>query len=177
MSVVGVAHDDVLNLRAAPGADQTILDGIPPTYDTVLALGETRTLPAFWTRVEFEGTVGWVNLSYLAYAGPTSDVTAQLLIQTGGSLEAETMTKLGAWVAEAMASDDPPSDILLVVPESLGDLGEVTYDVIGIGDDAVRGFRLHVFGTPTESGFSLKAVESTDFCDPTRGVSEDGLCA
>jgi hypothetical protein len=176
LSVVGVAHDDVLNLRAAPGADQTILDGIPPTYDAVLALGETRSLPAFWTRVEFGGQVGWVNIAYLAYAGATSDITASVLTEAGGSLEAATMTELGKAVAEIMASDDPPSDIVLVVPETVGDLGEVTYDVVGIGDDSVLGFRLHVFGTPDASGFTLKSVESTVFCQPTRGVTDDGLC-
>lgn len=176
LSVVGVAHDDVLNLRAAPGADQTILDGIPPTYDAVLALGETRSLPAFWTRVEFGGEVGWVNITYLAYAGATSDITASVLTEAGGSLEAATMTELGKAVAEIIASEDPPSDIVLVVPESVGDLGEVTYDVIGIGDDSVLGFRLHVFGTPGASGFTLKSVESTVFCQPTRGVTDDGLC-
>lgn len=174
--VVGVAHDDVLNLRAAPGADQTILDGIPPTYDSVLALGQTRSLPAWWTNVEYGGTTGWVNIAYLAYAGATADMTSAVLAETGGSLDAPTMTELGAAVSDVLASEEPPSDIVLVVPESIGDLGEVTYDVIGIGDDSVLGFRLHVFGEPTGSGFTLKTVESTVFCHPNRGVTDDGLC-
>jgi hypothetical protein len=176
LSVVGVAHDDVLNLRAAPGADQTILEGIPPTYDAVLALGETRSLPAFWTRVEFGGKVGWVNITYLAYAGATYDMTSSIVAEAGGTPEAATMTELGRAVATIVASEEPPSDIVLVVPESIGDLGEVTYDVIGIGDDSVLGFRLHVFGEPIASGFSLKSVESTVLCHPTRGVTDDGLC-
>lgn len=176
LSVVGVAHDDVLNLRAAPGADQTILDGIPPTYDSVLALGNTRSLPAWWTNVEYEGTTGWVNIAYLAYAGGTSDVTSSVLAETGGSLDAPTMTELGTAVADVLASEDPPSDIVLVVPESIGDLGEATYDVVGIGDDSVLGFRLHVFGEPTDTGFTLKTVESMVFCHPNRGVTDDGLC-
>lgn len=174
--VVGVAHDDVLNLREAPGADQPILDGIPPTYDGVLALGETRSLPAFWTRVEFGGTIGWVNLAYVAYGGATSDTTSSIVAEAGGSLEAATMTELGQAVAGFVASEEPPSDIVLVVPESVGDLGEITYDVIGIGDDSVLGFRLHVFGEPIASGFSLKSIESTVLCHPTRGVTDDGLC-
>jgi hypothetical protein len=176
LSVVGVAHDDVLNLRASPGADQAILGGIPPTYDSVLALGATMALPTWWTNVEYDGTIGWVNVSYLAYAGATSDVTASVLAETGGSLDAGTMTELGASVADIMSSDEPPSEIVVVVPETVGDLGEVTYDVIGLGDDSVLGFRLHVFGTPTDSGFSLKTVESTVLCQPNRGVDDDGLC-
>lgn len=176
LSVVGVAEDDALNLRAGPGADQAILAGIPPTYDSVLALGRTRALPGWWTNVEYEGTTGWVSLSFLAYEGPTSDITAWVVSKAGGYLEAPNMTDLGAAVADVMASTDPVSRVTLVVPESVGDLGEVTYDVIGIGDDSIRGFRLHVFGTPTSSGFVLKSVESTDFCDPNRGVGDDGIC-
>ncbi|NNC44231.1 MAG: hypothetical protein HKO03_13440 [Acidimicrobiia bacterium] len=57
-----------------------------------------------------------------------------------------------------------------------GDLGEVTYDVVGIGDDSVLGERLHIFGQPTGdgSGFSLMAVESQVLCG--RGVTDQGLC-
>ena len=174
--VVGVAHDDVLNLRVAPGADQTIILGIPPTEDSVLALGETRALPAWWTRVEYDGVFGWVHLSYLAFGGATTDMTSEVLARTGGTLEAATMADLGLAVAEVVASEDPPSDIVMVVPATIGDLGEVTFDVIGLGDDSVRGIRLHVFGAQTGAGFSLKSVEGTALCDPTRGVTDDGLC-
>jgi hypothetical protein len=52
----------------------------------------------------------------------------------------------------------------------------VTYDVVGLGDDAVFGFRLHIFGEPTENGeaFSLKSVEATSLCG--RAVTADGVC-
>lgn len=83
------------------------------------------------------------------------------------------MFELGLIVAESVASEEPESDIVLVVNESLGDLGEVTYDVIGLGDDATAGLRLHVFGEPVSDGFSLTAVEVTPLCG--RGVSQ-GLC-
>ena len=39
LAVVGVAYDDVLNLRAAPGADQEILERIPPLFDGPDCLG------------------------------------------------------------------------------------------------------------------------------------------
>ena len=85
------------------------------------------------------------------------------------------MTDLGRVVAEALASDEPPSRIVMTVSPTVGDLGEVTYDVVGLGDDALRGFRLHVFGTPSESGegFVLRSVEQTLLCG--RGVNA-GLC-
>jgi hypothetical protein len=61
-----------------------------------------------------------------------------------------------------------------VVAPSEGDLGEVTFDVVGYPDDAVYGQRLHVFGRSGEGGgFDLKSVESTLLC--RRGVA-DGVC-
>lgn len=60
------------------------------------------------------------------------------------------------------------------VAPTMGDLGEVTYDVIGLGDDATLGYRLHVFGQAVSDGISLHSVERTALC--TRGVTTDGLC-
>lgn len=176
LGVVGVAHDDVLNLRAAPGADQALVDEIPPTYDGIVAKGETRSVPAFWTRVEYEGNEGWVNMRYLAYLGTTDDVTSQVISEMGGRPEAATMAELGKMVAEALSSEDPPSDIVEVTEASVGDLGEATFDVVGLGDDSVRGLRLHVFGEPSDGGFTLRTVEQTVLCDPTRGVDAEGFC-
>jgi hypothetical protein len=176
LGVIGVRHDDVLNLRAGPGADQPIVARIPPTYDNLIARGETRTLPgAFWTKVRYQSTEGWVHMSYVAYLGSTDDTTAQVIDHFGERPEASTMTELGRIVAEASASDDPPSDIVNSVKESIGDLGEVTFDVVGLGDDAVRGVRLHVFGERLDDHWQLRTVEQTVFCHPTRGV-DDGSC-
>ena len=71
---------------------------------------------------------------------------------------------------------DVESKIVLTVAPTVGDLGEVTYDVIGLADDALFGVRLHVFGQPTDSGegFSLMSVEQTALCG--RGTNEAGLC-
>ena len=177
LAVIGVAYDDVLNLRARPGADQPILAEIPPTYDGLIALGESRSLPAFWTMVDYEGTEGWVNMAYLGYIGATDDVTSQTIDDFGERPEASTMTELGIIVAEAAASDDPPSRIVNVVKESIGDLGEVTFDVVGLGDDSVRGVRLHVFAELVGTHWQLRTVEQTVLCDPARGVDDDGICA
>ena len=105
----------------------------------------------------------------------------------GGVPTAASMLELGGIVAAATASvDDPVSRVTVTVaPSEGGDLGEVTYDVVGLPDDSVVGVRLHVFGTPTDadlprsaflqtSAFTLKTVESTSLCG--RGVTPDGLC-
>ena len=62
-------------------------------------------------------------------------------------------------------------------------LGEMTVDVVNIGDDSVLGFRLRIFAHPAEDWtqddpgpFTLKSVESTLMCHSYRGVSEEGLC-
>jgi hypothetical protein len=176
VAVIGVAHDDVLNLRSGPGADQDILAEIPNTYDGLVALGNTRDLgDSFWIEVDYDGTTGWVHFSYIGYLGVTTDETAAVIAELGEGPYAETMLDIGAIVASTFASDDEPeSEIVLSVAPTVGDLGEVTYDVIGIGDDAVRGFRVHVFGQPDDETFGLMAVEVTVLCG--RGVTGDGLC-
>lgn len=175
LAVIGVAHDDVLNLREGPGADQEILAEIPNTHDGLIALGNTRDLgDSFWIEVDYEGTTGWVHLSFIGYLGVTDDMTATVRDELGDGPIAETMADIGLAVAETFASDEPASDIVMVVAPTVGDLGEVTYDVIGIGDDAVRGHRVHVFAQPADETFDLRSVEVTTLCG--RGVTEDGLC-
>lgn len=175
LAVIGVAHDDVLNLRSGPGADQEILAEIPNLYDGLVALGHTRDLgDAFWIEVEYEGTTGWVHYSFVGYLGVTDDQTASVISELGESPLAETMLDIGLIVAQTFASEEPQSDIVLSAAPTVGDLGEVTYDVISIGDDAVRGFRVHVFGQPDDETFGLMAVEVTTLCG--RGVTEDSLC-
>jgi hypothetical protein len=175
LAVIGVAHDDVLNLRSAPGADQDILAGIPPLHANLTAVGETRELPgSMWIGVEYDGTRGWVNLRFVGYLGDTTDATAAIIDNLGGRPAADTMLDLGLIIAESLASDEPKSDLVVTVAPSAGDLGEVTYDVIGLGDDAVRGLRVHVFGEPTNGEFSLRTVEITSLCG--RGADDQGGC-
>jgi hypothetical protein len=173
--VIGVRYDDVLNLRAAPGASQPIRDEIPPTYDDLVALGNTRQLPrSFWIEVDYEGTVGWVHMGFVGYAGQVTDQTSRVVEQLGERPVEPSMTDLAEVVASVFDSDEPESDIVQVTPVTGGDLTEVTYDVIGLGDDSVRGSRLHIFAEESGSGFTLRSVEMTAICD--RGV-DNGLCA
>jgi hypothetical protein len=174
LMVIGVRYDDVLNLRAGPGTTQTIRAEIPPTFDDLVAEGNTRQLPAsFWIEVDYNGTSGWVSLRYVGYEGDTTDETSTVVAQLGETPVASTMEALAQKVASVFASDEPKSDIVQVTPVSTGDLSEVTYDVIGLGDDAVGGVRLHIFAQRDNGGFGLKSVEVTVLC--SRGV-DDGAC-
>jgi hypothetical protein len=174
VAVVGVAHDDVLNLRAAPGPDEDSLAELDPLADDLVALGQSRLLEdSIWYLVSVDGVEGWVNSAYVQYLGGVDDATSMVIDTIGSTPHAATMPELGLIVAEQFASTEPPSRITMTVPASLGAFGEVTYDVVGLADDSVGGFRLHVFGTPGADGFVLKSVERTLLC--LRGVSE-GLC-
>jgi hypothetical protein len=177
IAVVGVAHDDVLNVRAAPGTDADIVAELAPTETGITATGRARSLPeSIWYEVDVDGVAGWASSAFVGYLGLTDDATADVIAALGETPGAETMLDLGLIVAEAMASDDPPSRIVMTVAPTVGDLGEVTYDVVGLADDALGGVRLHVFGDPAEGGegFALSNVERTFIC--SRGVTDDGFC-
>ncbi len=175
LMVVGVRHDDVLNMRVGPGADQPIRDGIPPTFDGLIAEGNTRELPSsFWIQVDYDATSGWVHMGYVGFHGDTRDDTSWVTGELDEIPMARSMTSLAQLVAARYASEgEPESDIVQVTPVTEGDLTEVTYDVIGLGDDAVRGFRLHLFAEQGSHGFTLKSLEVTTICG--RGV-DDGAC-
>ena len=56
-------------------------------------------------------------------------------------------------------------------------MSSITYDVIGLADDAVKGYRLVIHATQTvdDGPYTLRSVERTSIC--WRGVDADGLCA
>lgn len=68
------------------------------------------------------------------------------------------------------------SDVVVVDGPKVGDLAEITMDVIGLGDDAVGGERLVIFAQVEDGGrrFRVRSVELTTLC--SRAVAEDGLC-
>lgn len=182
LAVVGVRHDDVLNVRRLPGTDSDIVATLEPLAADFVATGRGRTLSRsiWWEVTTSGGVVGWVGSSFTATIGPTGDATSAVVEELGEIPQAETMTALGTLVAETLRSDpDVPSEIVLTVAPTVGDLGEVTYDLVGLGDDAVYGLRIHVFGQPAEDGegFSLKSAEVTDLCVSVRGSGAPGeLC-
>lgn len=169
LAVIGVAHDDVLNLRSGAGTNQRIVARLAPT-DSVFATGKARTLSrSIWYEVSTRsGTKGWASSRYLAIPGSVDDVTAAYLSDHPRP-SAETMAELGAVVAADFLPAEQGSFIVMSVGPTVGDLGEVTYDVVGLADDSVRSLRLHVFAEPHDSGdgFVLRTIEATQFC--TRG--------
>jgi hypothetical protein len=175
LSVVGVEAEDTLNVRAGPGTDFDVVTELDPLADGLVSTGQVRTLDdgSYWVEVQVDGVVGWTNRRFVSEMTGTTDVTHQLPQGLGG----ETMLDLAEAVADARAGvEEGPAPTMTVVDgPSVGDLGEITIDLVGYQDDAVSGERLHIFATPDESGegFVLKTVEATTMC--TRGVTE-GVC-
>lgn len=202
LAVVGVSHNSFLNVRDVPNGqivarlDNVINVGSEPvvyarrpdsdaliaTLDLnrgVIATGNTRQLPTtIWYEIRMGEAFGWSSSSFLAPLGATTDSTAQIVAVMGDTPTAPSLEELGLVVAAAAGSDDPPSRIVVSGAPVLGDLAEVTLDVLGLPDDSVRGYRLQVFAQqdPDSGAFVLKTVESTTICDSHRGVSEEGLC-
>ena len=207
LAVVGVDHDDVLNVRDVPAGEIiATLDLLNPyvgllevrespsgeilaVFDSwaeaVVAIGRTRQLPTTtWHELRVAGLTGWSSAAYLAQLGTTDDVTAHIIDILGEIPEAATMLDLGFIVAETVASDDPPSRVVVsVAPFVFEAIGEITIDVLNVGDDSILGFRLAIFAhagdnwMPESLGpFTLRSVERTVLCYTSRGVTEDGLC-
>ena len=208
LAVVGIRHDSALNMRAVPNGEiigrlDNVMDGVrdpaiyvrrPDSDDIittvvwkrgVVATGNTRELTtSIWHEFLAGDLTGWASATYLAQAGGTDDATSEVVDTLGELPVADTMAELGLVVAQTMASQEPPSSVVVSgAPGLAGDLGQVTIDVVGIGDDSVRGFRLVIFAHPAENWtqddpgpFTLKSVERTVLCHSHRGVSADGVC-
>ena len=180
LAVVGVASDDALNVRTGPGADFDLVVELAPTTDGLVASGHNRTVAdgGFWSEISAEGRTGWVNTAFVAQPGQTVDVTSRLFATPADRPTATTMAALADTVAARVASSEPPSRIVVVAaPAPTTATGEITVDVIGLGDDALAGERLHVIAdraTNANEGFTVRTVESTSLC--SRGVADGGLC-
>jgi hypothetical protein len=182
LGVVGVAANDVLNLRALPGVDHPVVDTLPPLATGLVFTGRERLIDdgsSVWYEVQTGEVTGWVNQRFVAPLSGTFDVTSEVLETVGEVPAAATIDGVAASVAEARSGFAEPRPTRVAVDgPTTGDLVEVTYDVLGFQDDAVRGERLHLFIWPNDgdSGlFELRTVEATYLCCRGPGGGT-GLC-
>lgn len=176
LSVFGVRHDDVLNVRARPGLAGDVIATLDPLEAGFTATGRHRLLPTtVWSELVVDGsTTGWVNRTFIAVEGVTTDETASIATLFDGEMPAaETLSALGFVVAESLAFGDPVRIEMSAAP-TVGDLGGVTYDLAGIADDSVAGFRLRVFAIERNGSWELRNLESMTMC--SRGGTPGGLC-
>ena len=210
LAIVGVAHDSALNVRDIPNGEiiarlDNVMDGvrdpvlivrdagsddIVATLDLrqgVVATGNTRKLPTtIWYEVRIGDLVGWASGAYLAPLGADRDATAEVVEALGGTPTADTLSDIGLLVSGVFGSSGEVQSRTTVAsrPGVFEAVGEITLDVLGLPDDAVRGYRVNVAAdagaedsTQDDAGpFTLRSVTVTPICDSHRGVSEEGLC-
>jgi hypothetical protein len=178
LAVAGVAANDTLKVRSGPGTEFNVLFELRPTATNAMATGHNRSLreAGFWSEIVAEGRTGWANTSFLLQLGEVNDITAALFPTPADRPAAKTMLELGWAVARTRAGDDPEAEVVVVDGPTAGDLGEITVDIVGVGDDSVGGERLKIFAEPASGGrsFTVRSIEATTFC--RRGVVEGGLC-
>ncbi|MEM9519074.1 MAG: hypothetical protein AAGA37_07145 [Actinomycetota bacterium] len=176
LSVLGVRHDDVLNVRSIPGSESDIIATLDPTASGFVATGRHQQLPTtWWMEVIIDSdTVGWINRTFAAIEGVTFDDTERVrgLLD---STTASALEDLGRRIAELGVDPDVLQRIEMSVAPVLGDPSEVVFDVVGLGDDSVAGQRVRVFAVTTEDQeWTLISVEVTAMCG--RGGQVGGPC-
>ncbi len=173
LGVIGVTHDDWLNLRevpngqivatlsirignsAAEGPSLLVREpdavGHLATLDIVglTATGRSRQLTtSTWHEIQAGPVIGWASSNYLAPFAPgqVQDVTSEVAFGIGSEAEAATLRELtDVVVAEFASQADPVSRVRTVAPPSVFEgVVEIAVDVVGLPDDSVRGYRLTI---------------------------------
>ena len=210
LAVVGVAHDSALNVRDVPNGEviarlDNVMDGVrdpavyvrEPDSDDIIttvdlqrgivATGNTRKLSTtIWHELRVGDLLGWASGTYLAPLGADRDAGAEVVEALGGTPTADTLSDLGLQVSGVFASSGEVQSRTTISsrPGVFEALGDITLDVLGLPDDAVRGYRINITAdagaedwTQDDVGpFTLRSVTVTPICDSHRGVSEAGLC-
>jgi hypothetical protein len=180
VAVVGVEYDDVLNLREGPGIRYNIIGSAEPTAADIPVTGQARLLPAsIWYEITIAGESGWVSGAFIGLLGATDDATLEVYSMLGEPLGDDDLAALGATIANAFLSDEGGGWIALVETSEGGSptaVSSITYDVVGLADDAIKGYRLVIHATQDidEGPYTLHSVERTSVC--WRAVDADGLC-
>lgn len=175
---VGVAHDDVLHVRDAPGADSGAVGQLQPVDTGITATGHNRQLDdsSVWAEIEVpdEQIIGWSSTEYLGYIGDAVDITADFPDGWTG----ESVWQLAEQVIAARYEDhedyEDLSFVLIADAVEVPGASDALIDVLEFADHAVRGDRVSVRGTATDEGYLLERVAVTPLC--WRGVSQ-GLCS
>lgn len=180
LAVHGVAHDDVLNVRDLPGLTGEIISMLDPLADDFTFAGRARLLPnsIWWEITTADDVTGWVSAAFTAAEGSTTDSTS-FIVDEIGRPSGDSIEAVGLEVAESITEEEYVQRIVVAVAASEGDLAEITYDVVGLGDDAVSGQRLHIFLVDEEDDgtWTLRTVEATFMCHSHRGTTSEGLCS
>jgi len=163
LGVIGVASGESLLLLSFPGESGEAVFELGPLEDGLEALGTAWEIDGVpWERLLLAGHEGYLPRSMLAFIGEHVDVSAQFVEMTFGSV-----TELGREIAGEIEAEQM---ILIARPSPL----ENVYDVIGLGDDSIAGYRIRVVAREISGGYAPDLVHRSPLC--ARGVTETGLC-
>lgn len=184
--VVGVEHNDQLNIRNTPDANANILIQVPPLAPPLYSLGQGWQLPsgAIWWQVESNdgqnSNLGWANLKYLAALGASIDITEKL-----SEIKNTKIENLANVIASTLTNNKMANNIVVIEPAHGIDAqgGAMQFDLLGFADDSVRGERIRVVfdfvwdETGAVRRITDQAIIRTAFSTPicVRGVN-DGIC-
>lgn len=162
VGVIGAENGTTHWLVDFPGVDGVARE-VQPTDTGLEALGIAWQIDdVLWERLAFADREGYFPRSMLAFIGEPEDVT-----DLYATLNSESVEDLGAQIAGEIEATEL---VLVAEPSSL----EVVYDVIGLGDDSVEGYRVRVIAKEVGVGFTPESVERTPLC--RRGLSDSGQC-
>ncbi len=175
LTVVGVAHDDVLNVRDVPNGKiiarlRNRVSGeidiatlvLQPVNDEVIAIidlvggvkatGHTRQLiTTVWYEVDIGPITGWASSAYLAPLGSPRNANDRLIAELGEMPQAATLTDLVINVSKALVPDNTHTTYrrtIVFAPEIGEGVGGATIDVLGFSYDALLGHRISIAADP-----------------------------
>ena len=163
LAVVGAAEGVTHWLVAFPDGLGDVERELDPLDTGLEVLGRAWEVDGvLWELMLFEGREGYFPRSMLAFIGEPEDVTEQFTGISLGSVE-----ELGAEIAGEIEATEM---ILIAMPDAL----ELIYDVMGMEDDSVAGYRVRVVAVEASGGFAPELVERTPLC--SRGLDDAGFC-
>lgn len=165
-SVVGVAHDDKLNVRRTPSARAKVIGRLAPLARRVEVTGKTR---GSWRQVRIGDRVGWVHGRYLAPIGRPVGMTER-------AREVGIAPTRVSLARKVVASQAPGTEGRLFGPVLVSQRGNrMVVDLLGYQDDALVGERFRLVIRPGEAGFMIRSAAALPIC--ARGVDRNGLCS
>lgn len=165
VAVIGAADDVTHWLVGLPGDEITggVVRELQPTETGLVALGIAwKVEDVLWERLRLGEHEGWFPRPMLGFIGEPDDVTALFV-----GVSSESVEDLGAEIAAEIEA----AEVVLV--DEVGRL-EVVYDVIGLEDDPVAGYRIRIVASEEAGRFTPALVERTPLC--SHGIGGDGLC-
>lgn len=191
LDVVGVRYDDVLNIRdQASVSGSVVATAAPFAANPQLVSGGEGLLfnpnGGAWWKVTVDGTQAWASAAFLGQVSPSSEDLFPQLSANMASTTAPDANALIDDIAAALADGPTPSVVFSTEPLGIDAIGsEATIDVIGLGDDSLKGWRIQILfnnvfddinaANPEIVGVELTSATAFPICQ--RGLQGGtGLC-